>query len=237
MTKTLRTPNTLSLSLANMAAAAVMVNWNADPDQSLGEFGRENIGVPLVYESDYEIYLPTPTFGAVSDYAADLLNKRQQATAFKSPGRPLPDDLKEAFQDSDGYHEWRSSYDPMMNYVWPVNLGYQVDAQTAADLIEEFAGAVVLVKFDDKDRIGEEYGIALTGGGMNLADHIATAYLCCGCVPPERLLNQLPGVVDDYRLKTCGPALRKAYAEAAKYYKRLADNMKRDSARVFKKEG
>lgn len=118
----------------------------------------------------------------------------------------------------------------------PVALAYEVGEQEAADLMAEFAGAVTLVSFTDSDKIGETHGIALTGGGMNLADHLAIAYLCCGCVPPQRLLSQLPGVIDGYKLKTAGAALRKAYSEAAALYKRRADEMKRDSARVFAKK-
>lgn len=231
MRRKLRTPNRLDLSLANMDQESRPVDWSAHEDSD----PSESYGVPLVYERDYEIMLPTPTFGIVSDYAADLLNKRQQATADKNPSRPLPDDLRDEFEQSDGYHEWKQTFDPMMNFVWPVCLGYEVGAQEAADLIEEFASACVLVSFTDSDKIGEEYGIALTGGGMNLADHLAIAYLCCGSVPPQRLLSQLPGVIDSYKLETCGAPLRKAYAAAAKFYKRRADEMKRDAARVFKK--
>lgn len=227
--RTLRTPNTLELSVANVGATSVNVDWNADAEE-------ESYGVGLQFERDYELMIPAPTYQAVSDHAPDLLNKAQEKTADRYPDRPLPDDLRDKFEDSDGYHEWRSGFDPMMNFVWPVALAYKVDAETAAALIQEFAPVCTLVAFTDSDKIGEEYGIALTGGGMNLADELAIAYLCCGCVPPQGLLSQLPGVIGDHNLKACGAALRKAYRGAADLYKRRAVEMKRDSDRLFKKK-
>ncbi len=229
--KILRTPNTLDLSLANIDARSVNVEWNArencDPD--------DVCGVPLCYESDYELILPAPTYGDADAYAADLLSPTQRKTAAKSPDRPLPDALREAFEVSDGYYEWRAGFDPMMNYVWPVDIAYQVTTETVAALINEFAPTCTLVEFTSADKIGADYGIALSGGGMNLSDQLAIAYLCCGCVPPADLLASVPGVIDGGKLKQCGAALRKAYARAAVHYKQRAARMKEEAARIAAK--
>jgi hypothetical protein len=225
----LRTPNRLDLSLANISATSVMVDWNydGDPDNSNG--------VGLRYVTDYELYLPAPTFGAMADHSTDLLTPAQEKIADKSPDRPLPDALRDLFEGTDGYDEWRGGFDPMMNFVWPVCLGYEVEAQDAADLMNRFAPTCTLVSFNDTDLIGDDYGIALTGGGMNLADQLAAAYLCCGCVPPMGLLDQLPGVIEAGKLAEIGPALRKAYKRAAEYYKRQASRAKEVEARLFEK--
>ncbi len=228
--KTLRSPNRLHLSLANIDAASVTVDWSAHEDSD----PHESYGVPLCFERDYEIVLPSPMFGDVDGHASDLFNAAQQKTADRYPERPLPDDLREEFEQSDGYDEWRQGFDPMMNFVWPVRLGYEVSAKTAADLIAVFAPTATLIAFTSDDKVGEEYGIALSGGGMNLSDQLAIAYLCCGCVPPATLLMGLHGVIDSYHVKRVGAELRKAYKLAATYYKTRAKRLAETSALIMK---
>lgn len=87
--------------------------------------------------------------------------------------------------DCDGAYEYRDSFDPMMNSLWPVDLAYGRGEAEAARLINLHAGSTVLVTIDD-----ETY-IAMTSGGMDLSWHIAAAYVCCGCVPPVRILENL----------------------------------------------
>lgn len=81
--------------------------------------------------------------------------------------------------------EYRDSFVPMMNYLWPVELSGDRGADYAADLMNRYAGATSLVCIDDN------YYIALTGGGMNLSWHLAAAYVCCGCVPPLDLIDAI----------------------------------------------
>lgn len=229
--KILRTPNTLELSLANIDAQSVTVDWSAHEDSD----PHECVGVPLCYERDYEIVLPAPTYQDASEYAADILDEAAEKIADRTPYRPLPETLADELNQADAYHEWADSFTPMMNFVWPVRLAYEVSAATAAQMMHEYASVCTLVSFTDSDKIGEEYGIALAGGGMNLADELAIAYLCCGCVPPSYLLLSLPGVIDSYKLKYAGPALRKAYARARTHYRNKVGDLRETATRIFAK--
>lgn len=81
--------------------------------------------------------------------------------------------------------EWRDANFPIMNALWPVDLAYGRSHQEATRLIGKHGGATVLITIDDRDFI------AMTGGGMDLSWHIASAYVCCGCVPPVQILEGL----------------------------------------------
>lgn len=89
------------------------------------------------------------------------------------------------WDDCDGAMEYRDSFWPMMNSLWPVDLAYRRSASEAARLMNLHAGATSLIEIDD------QHYIALTGGGMDLSWHIAAAYVCCGCVPPLYILDGL----------------------------------------------
>ncbi len=176
--------------------------------------------------------LPAPRYSDWQDRDSDAPPRIERMKG----ARVMSDDDREAFEETEAYYEWRDSFEPMMNYAWPVDLAYGVDAQDAANLIEEHGGACVLLELspDADERVyggdGPEYVIALTGGGMNLSDHLAAAYLACGCVPPERILSGLAGVVSPDKARRL--PLRAAYAEAARYYARTARALRDQSKRV-----
>lgn len=213
MRKTLKPPGTFSLSLANIEASAVMVeDWTeAYSDERL------------------DIIYPRPTYAALSDYAEDIMPARRP----KDSDTPLPDALADEFEQTDGVCEWRDAFFPMMSYYWPVVLAYKVDAQEAASLIDRFAPACTLVRLDSMP--DDEYGIALSGGGMNLADHLAIAYLCCGSVPPSELLLSLPGVIEGRRALACRAALADAFKTAIAWHKSRAERLAEDATRVAAK--
>jgi len=150
------------LSYASIYTRAIHCDW----EQMRGENGD---GV--------EVVLPPITREVLEEYAPDL----------------LADDLSleeavERFEYSEGYYDWRDSFEPMMNYYWPVDLAYGVSPETAGALIEKHAGATSLVYLSET----EQHAIVLTGGGMDLSWDICAAYVCCGCIPPLRLLEDLP---------------------------------------------
>lgn len=95
---------------------------------------------------------------------------------------------RDNFKDSDSYYEWKDGFEPAMNFYWPVDLAYELDEETAAERIDKHAGATSLVWIE---RV-QSHAIVLTGGGMDLSWDICAAYICCGCVPPARLLLGLP---------------------------------------------
>lgn len=184
----------------------------------------------------FEVQLPTITLGIIAEHAPDLLTKAQARKAERSPATPAPDDVAEEFQGSDSYYEWKDAFEPMMNYAYPVFI-YDRDGltvQDVADRLEEFAPACSLIYFGEhSDLCPETYAFALTGGGMNLSDHIAVAYLCADQVPPTWVLQSLSNVGRTRLLDNAAGPLKKAYAMAADAMRSRARDLTREKARIF----
>lgn len=93
-------------------------------------------------------------------------------------------DLDEPALDESGWDELIESepYEsgaegPMMNYWYPVDsIDDDADAEVAAVAIAGLPLCVVMV--------GGSYGLALTGGGMDLSWDICRAYIATGNLPP-----------------------------------------------------
>lgn len=79
---------------------------------------------------------------------------------------------------------------PMMNYVYPLESIDTLGLESAANL----PGSICLVQFSDgnQDRGLPEFGLALTGGGMDLSWCIAGAYVALGFRPPSGVVSNLP---------------------------------------------
>ncbi len=145
----------------------------------------------------------------------------------------------EEWQDKDdrSFYEWKDGYWPMMNAVWPIALPYGADAEEIAGRIEQVAGCVSLVAFDeDSDDAPSgcpEHALALTGGGMDLSPQLAVAYVAAGVVPPLRMLRNLSwanGLDAVWR-----EAIVEAAGQAAEFYQRIANDLPHDVARAMTK--
>lgn len=224
MTKTLQ--NAKALGFGSLDAQSVPIDWQ----DAFGE--RQGL-------EGCEVILPTLTLGDVAERAPDLLTAAQARAAAKTPDKPAPETLAEAFNDSDARYEWQDSFHPMMNYVYPVFI-FDSDgspsAQLIADRLEQFAPACSLIHFGEhSDFCPETYGFALTGGGMDLSDHIAAAYLCADQVPPTWILQRLANAgMSERKLARIGASLRAAYRMAARAIKDRARDLEQESARIFK---
>jgi hypothetical protein len=186
----------------------------------------------------WEVQMPRPTYGAISENALDLLTAAQKRIADRDQDRPAPRALAEQFEESDRYWEWRDGFEPMMNYVWPAFLPYGMDSADLADRLNVFAPNMTLVYFGEHSpHCPEPYGFALNGGGMNLSDHIAAAYLCAHQVPPVSILQGLAGVISPYMLARIGGPLRAAYRQAARNLRQRASRLAEESGRVFAPKG
>lgn len=223
--RTLKTAARHSLSLAHITSEAVTVGWSGDGDGL--ELAREHI----------DLILPEPTLDDIADCASALIEADPALVKARAKnGDALaPGPLKRAFiQDDAAYDEWRDRFEPMMNFAYPVSLPYQADAAAIAQLIAEFAPNLTLIDVSHyADEIGAEHALALNGAGMNFADQIAAAYLCCGCVPPSWVLSQLPGVISASKARQIGQMLRAAYKRAEEYHRARANDMKAACARVL----
>lgn len=139
--------------------------------RNIDTFGTNRDGEPADFGSLYgdrlEVIIPDPT--------------PSQRAEYDMPKRGDWNDCER------GADEYRDSFFPMMNSLWPVELAYNRSESEAAALMNRHAGSTSLITID-----GDHY-IAMTGGGMDLSWHIAAAYVCCGCVPPLYILRNLSG--------------------------------------------
>lgn len=215
----MRTPE-FGLSLAFLDADPRSVNWSDLREMEHGE------GIQL--------QLPTPTYGDWQENDSDV----PANIAKRKPHAVMNSADVERFEETDAHYQWRDGFEPMMNYAWPVSLAYGLELADAANAINAYGPACTLVELSDEakeslygnDSDSPDYVIALSGGGMNLSDHIAAAYLACGCVPPNRILSGLHGVIDDAKAKRL--PLRAAYKAAADHYRDRAKRMRDECTRV-----
>lgn len=224
MTKSLQ--NSKALGFGSLDAQSLSIDWQA-------AFGEDLDGC--------EVIMPTLTLGDVDERAPDLLSAAQKRAARVNPHKPTPQPVADAFNDSDSRYEWEDSFRPVMNYVYPVFI-YEAagrpSPQAVADRLEQFAPACSLIYFGEhSDHCPEEYGFALTGGGMDLSDHIAAAYLCADQVPPTWILQRLAGVgMSERKLASIGASLRVAYRMATRAMRDRAKDLAQESARIFKQQ-
>ncbi len=174
-------------------------------------FGEEGIAEMLV-SGRMELFYPEPTKDDREQYG-----------------------LKKRGEWDDGCQascEYRDSFVPMMNYLWPVDLAYGRSASQAADLMNKHAGATSLVM------IGDETYIAMTGGGFDMSWHLAAAYVCCGCIPPTRILQNLKGSpfhVSESMTRAILVAAREGVRFLQRDTKRLAADIRATAADIREK--
>lgn len=147
---------------------------------------------------------------ADNDYEDIVVHPKPTADVLREHGYEGDEDLTteegleaaiEEFEGTRGHDEWRDGNQPMMNYVWPCEMAYGTSKETAAQRIAEHGGATCLVSCSIG---GEEFvGIALTGGGMNLAHDLAAAYVCCGQAPPLALLDDALSQINEMSAPVC----------------------------------
>lgn len=98
---------------------------------------------------------------------------------------------------------------PMMNFYWPLGSYPRMSPMEMAWAVRHWNVCIV--------RVGDEYGIALTGGGMDLSWHLAAAAVAVGYAP----WRQLPlgwGETDwEYGIATVGKMTAKRVRNALRY--------------------
>lgn len=136
---------------------------------------------------------------------SDLEEYDMGPDALRAEGLDVPEDEDDAvdfaiehFKEQDVYYEWKDSHQPMMMCIWPVD--HVSDQQALAQALADEDLAVVYVdgtgttlRLDDDSKYDtldmDLQGFMLTGGGMNLADHLAMAYILADYIPPAALLE------------------------------------------------
>lgn len=134
----------------------------------------------------YEIALPPISAAVLDEYMPDW-KEEFPLSDFDGEEDDRLEAAREEFNGgNDRYYEWEESFEPVMNYAYPIELRHNADREGCAALIEAFAGCVTLVTVDRQDYL------ALTGGGMDLSWNICAAFIACKCMPPLKYLSDLP---------------------------------------------
>lgn len=98
-----------------------------------------------------------------------------------------PSDIR-TNHDGDGYALGLEG--PMMSYYYPLPewAEYGMSAEDTARALVDLP--LCLVHFEESD----EYGLALTGGGMDLSPEICEAFITLGYLPPFHFAANLPAM-------------------------------------------
>jgi hypothetical protein len=126
--------------------------------------------------------------------------------------------------------EQNEEFNPMMNYFYPLpNFEDQkryreLDNGYIKDAVDE-AGSLTLVKKLKYD----EYGLALTGGGMDLSWDICRGYINLGYLPPLHFCEDLPEESGEDYNKPRNRIVLEACKRSAKM---VEDNAKRALAKL-----
>jgi hypothetical protein len=184
-----------------------MTSTTLPPAKSMAlKFGHVHTEAVHVYwtESEHSVTVPVPDIGVLEEYGVT-------PDELRADGYAVPKDEADAlayaiehFRESENYDDWTGGFSPVMNGFWPCDpVG---SPEQAAALMHSVGTACSLVRVE----IADEWvtGIALTGGSMDLSDHIAAAYVCCGRVPPIELIRSA--------LRTGNPLVAEHLVEAAR---------------------
>lgn len=122
---------------------------------------------------------------------ADLEEFSFSPADLRDEGHDVPEDEEEAFayarskfEESDEFDDWKQGFTPLMSVLWPCSIP-SIEQAAAAFRRENLACTVVAGDVHGY----QTSGIALTGGGMDLSDHIAAAYVLCGQTPPVSVIR------------------------------------------------
>jgi len=174
--ETMTNETTQSLYVETLLATSRMFEFSSETHAEYNEDGT------------WSEICPTPTVHDFEERDQDWREEALSELGFDDSDMVVESDViehaQQIFEGDDNYHEWRDGFHPAMNYVWPLDSveNARHSEQGLADMVAR-AGCCVLVQ------IGDEYGIALTGGGMDLSDHIVRAYVNCGYMPPLCLIE------------------------------------------------
>lgn len=156
----------MRLKIDNAFASPQRFDWS-----EIGNL-RDLVVIPEVSLSDLQAY----------SFSPDEL---------RDAGHGVPDDEGEAFayalsafQSSEEAEDWNNGFIPVMSVLWPCS--FASPEQAAAAFRREMLACTVI---RGEAHGAEISGIALTGGGMDLSDHLAAAYILCGQVPPVSVME------------------------------------------------
>lgn len=114
---------------------------------------------------------------------------------------------------------------PMMSYYYPFQEPYRFDPLKDAVKIADLPLCIV--------KVGEQYGLALTGGGMDLSWEICEAFTRLGMLPPTNMVD-LPNMAGKrrsernlYIVEACREAVRREISYLGRRLERLDEAQKK----------
>lgn len=99
---------------------------------------------------------------------------------------------------------------PMMNYFYPLAVpDYRAESFDPQEEAKKLAKLpLCLVKINGGEYAADEWGLALTGGGMDLSWEICAAYVALGYRPPAHFCRDLPEFAGDTLTKDRARVIR-----------------------------
>lgn len=129
-----------------------------------------------------------------------------------------------------------SAEGPMMNYFYPLPT-YRGAASEDAKKLAHLPLCIVEFLGDDVED-DERYGLALTGGGMDLSWEICEAFMRLGYLPPVHFAGQLPEMAgrgtskrDRWIIAGCQRSLRSTKEFVGRALRRLRENFPAEGAK------
>lgn len=124
---------------------------------------------------------------------------------------------------------------PMMSYYWPVGLRRIGAPEEAARELVDLPVCIVRIYDDERG----SYGLAFTGGGMDMSWELAEAYMRLGLLPPIDVAANLPTLgglrldaTHKWVLRGCRASLREHRAAAASRCRYGLQKLKRLEDRI-----
>lgn len=157
------------LLTSNILTDSMPVNWDLYDIETVGDGWT-------VVDPDFEsLYLPEEE----REDALPGWQKRHAELVAWCEGEGF--DLEASEYPVDELHEyWQQSVEPALTYAWPIDVPNSRADEVAWTLRNSVCSLV---------RVGDQFMLAVCGGGMDLSAEIAAAYIAAGFYPPVALLD------------------------------------------------
>lgn len=178
-----------------------------------------------------KVIVPEPTLDQIQyyEFGEDIDENDPEAV----------EDEIQAFKDSDAYYEWSEQYSQQMTSVWPVRV-FNKSLEDIANVMDQLSIAAAIAEVPDhlEDTVSDYNAlIVMTGGGLDLSNDIAQAYLVCGQVPPTVLMEGMgTAVMDRFFNDDMKALMGQAMRKAADHHKYRAERLEEIADRHFPEE-
>lgn len=177
---------------------------------------------------ELKVVVPEPTMDDLEYYDFD------EGVDLKDPDAVA--EAIDAFKETSEFCEWAENYRQQMTAVWPVSY-LDKSMRDIAEMLNEMNVAVAIAEIpeclegelDDYEAL-----IVMTGGGTDLSNDLAQAYLCCGQVPPAALMDGMgTSMMDRFENEKMKALMGVAMRRAADHMRSRAERFEEIADRYF----